>query len=127
VTTALVGFASIEEVRQALGAVQSFRGVPEAEIRRIKASIKEAFLELCTGCQYCDHCPEGIPVPKMMDAFNHWKLQGQAKAASERLKLHWGLSPSDAERCTAGGQCEEACTQHLPIIRRLEQLASLPK
>jgi predicted aldo/keto reductase-like oxidoreductase len=126
ITTALVGFATIEEVRQALRAAQGFRGLPAGEVQRIKGSLSNAFQELCTGCQYCDHCPEGIPVPKLMDSFNHWKLRGQP-AAVERLKWHWSLKPSEAARCTACGRCEEACTQHLPIIERLRQLSTLAK
>ena len=125
ITTALVGFSTIEEVRQALRAAQSFRGLPAGEVQRIKGSLKDAFQELCTGCQYCDHCPEGIPVPKLMDSFNHWKLRGQPAAAAERLKWHWSLKPSEAARCTACGRCEEACTQHLPIIERLRQIGQL--
>lgn len=127
ITTALVGFGNLGEVQQALRAVESFRGFPAEGMSRIKGALKEAFLDLCTGCQYCDHCPEGIPVPKMMDAFNHWKLHGKPEAARDRLKWHWNLPPAEAARCTECGQCEEACTQHLPIISRLKQIASLAK
>ncbi len=127
ITTALVGFATQEEVRQAVHAAESFRSLPAGEIQRIKSSLQGAFQELCTSCQYCDHCPEGIPVPKLMDSFNHWRLRGKPEAAAERLKWHWSLKPSEAGRCTACGQCEEACTQHLPIIERLRQLSTLAK
>jgi len=127
ITTALVGFGNVGEVQQALRAVESYRGYPAEGMRRIKEALKEAFLDLCTGCQYCDHCPEGIPVPKMMDTFNHWKLHDKPDAARDRLKWHWNLSPAEAARCTECGQCEEACTQHLPIISRLKQIASLAK
>ncbi len=127
ITTALVGFATSEEVRQALRAVDSFQGVAAGYVERIKASLGEAFQELCTGCLYCDHCPEGIPVPRLMDSFNHWRLRGKPEAAVERLKWHWSLKPSEAGRCTACGQCEQACTQHLPIIERLRQLSTLAK
>jgi predicted aldo/keto reductase-like oxidoreductase len=127
ITTALVGFATLEEVRQGLRAVLSYRGLPAGEIERIKGSLREAFQDLCTGCQYCDHCPENIPVPKLMDAFNHWRLRGTPAAAAERLKWHWSLPASEAARCTACGQCEEACTQHLPIVERLRRLSTLAK
>ncbi len=125
ITTALVGFATLEEVHQALRAAQSFRGLPDGEVQRIKNSLGEAFHDLCTGCQYCDHCPEGIPVPGLMEAFNHWKLRGKPAAALERLKWHWSVPVSEAGRCTACGQCEQDCTQHLPIIERLRQLSTL--
>jgi predicted aldo/keto reductase-like oxidoreductase len=132
ITTALVGFGTLGEVQQALRAAHSFRGLPEGEIRRIKGSLGDAFQELCTGCQYCDHCPEGIPVPRLMEAFNHWKLRGKPgrepgtpAAALERLKWHWSVPVSEAGRCTACGRCEKDCTQHLPIVERLRQLSAL--
>lgn len=123
ITTALVGFGSIEHVRQALRAVDSYRGVASEHLARVKASIREAFLDLCTGCQYCDRCPEGIPIPRLMDAYNQLKLSGKLDALLNRLKWHWDVSPAEAGRCTECGQCEEVCTQHLPIIQRLREIA----
>jgi predicted aldo/keto reductase-like oxidoreductase len=125
ITTALVGFGNLEEVREALQAVETYTGVDEAHIQKIRDSFREAFLDLCTGCQYCDHCPEKIPVPKLMDAYNHYKLKGKKEAVLDRLKWHWNILPSEAGRCTECGQCEEACTQHLPIIKRLKEIAAL--
>jgi predicted aldo/keto reductase-like oxidoreductase len=125
ITTALVGFGNLEEVREALQAVKTYTGVDEAHIQKIRNSFREAFLDLCTGCQYCDHCPEKIPVPKLMDAYNHYKLKGKKEAVLDRLKWHWNIPPSEAGRCTECGQCEEACTQHLPIIKRLKEIAAL--
>jgi len=127
ITTALVGFAAIEEVRQALRAAESFGTCPAPSLEKVRAGLREAFLDLCTGCGYCDHCPEGIPVPKLMDSFNHWKLRGKSEAAAERLKWHWNLPAAEAARCTECGQCEQACTQHLPISERLRQIATLSK
>jgi uncharacterized protein len=125
ITTALVGFGNLEEVREALHAVEIYTGVDETHIKKIRNSFREAFLDLCTGCQYCDHCPEKIPIPKLMDSYNHLKLQGKKEAALDRLKWHWEIPPSEAGRCTECGQCEEACTQHLPIIKRLKEIAAL--
>jgi predicted aldo/keto reductase-like oxidoreductase len=125
ITTALVGFGNLNEVREALHAVETYTGVDEAHIKKIRDSFREAFLDLCTGCQYCDHCPEKIPVPKLMDSYNHLKLKGKKEAALDRLKWHWNIPPSEAGRCTECGQCEEACTQHLPIIERLKEIAAL--
>jgi len=35
------------------------------------------------------------------------------------------MEPADAEGCTACGACEKACTQHLPIIARLEEIVGV--
>jgi len=125
ITTALVGFGNLQEVCDALHAVETYSGMDAAHIDKIRESAGEAFFDLCTGCQYCDHCPEGIPVPKLMDAYNHYKLQGKKEAILDRLKWHWSLPASEAARCVECGQCEEACTQHLPIIERLKEIAAL--
>jgi hypothetical protein len=125
ITTALVGFGNLQEVREALHAVESYTGVDESHIKKIRDSFRDAFVDLCTGCGYCDDCPEGIPIPKLMDAYNHYKLKGNKEAILDRLKDHWGIPASEAARCTQCGQCEEACTQHLPIIERLKEIAAM--
>ncbi|MCD6385288.1 aldo/keto reductase [Candidatus Sumerlaeota bacterium] len=125
ITSALVGFGERDEIKQALNAVNGYQGISQAEIERIKANTTEAFNELCTGCRYCDNCPEGIPVPKLMDAYNYKRLYGENKRVLDRLKWHWGISPEVAEKCQECGLCEEACTQHLPIIQRLKEIAEI--
>jgi len=125
ITCALVGFSTIEHVRDALRAVDRFSPVPAAAITRMKKKLGAAFADLCTGCQYCDSCPEGIPIPKLMDAYNHKKLHGTDKALRDRLSWHWDLTPAEAGRCTECGRCEELCTQHLPIISRMSEIAGV--
>jgi predicted aldo/keto reductase-like oxidoreductase len=126
ISCTLVGFGNANEVREAVSAVEGFSPVPAAEIERIKGKLGESFTELCTGCQYCDSCPERIPIPKLMEAWNHGKLYGKKTAITDRLAWHWNLPPSEAARCTECGQCEELCTQHLPIIARMAEIAGLP-
>jgi len=110
-------------VREAARAVESYRPIGAAEVERIKGRLSPAFLELCTGCMYCEPCPHGVPVSKLMEAYNHRRLYGTRKALEERLKWHWSLPVSAAGGCTECGQCEEDCTQHLPIIERLKEIA----
>jgi predicted aldo/keto reductase-like oxidoreductase len=125
ITTALVGFGDLEQVREAVRAVDTYKGIAAPEIERMKNALSDSFKELCTGCQYCDNCPERIPIPKLMDAYNQKLLQGTDKAALDRLKWHWVVDRAEAERCTGCGQCEAACTQHLPIISRLAELLEM--
>jgi predicted aldo/keto reductase-like oxidoreductase len=123
ITCALVGFSTAKHVQEAVRAVNGFAPVPAAEIERLKKNLGAAFADLCTGCQYCDSCPEGIPIPKLMDAYNHKKLFGTDKALLDRLSWHWSIKPEEAGRCTECGECERLCTQHLPIISRMSEIA----
>jgi predicted aldo/keto reductase-like oxidoreductase len=123
ITCALVGFGSKTEIAQAVAAVDGFVPVAVSEIARIKGRLGASFADLCTGCRYCDSCPEGLPIPKLMDAWNHGRLYGRPAAVTERLKWHWSVSPSEAARCTRCGHCEPLCTQHLPIVDRMAEIA----
>ena len=125
ISTVLVGFSNVSQLREAVAAVERFTPMAADEIAGIKARLGERFLELCTGCGYCDDCPQGIPVPRLMEAYNHKRLRGRDTAVTERLAWHWSVGPEEAAKCTACGQCEEACTQHLPIIERLEEIAAM--
>ena len=58
-----------------------------------------------------------------MDAFNIRMLEGP-EAAVRHLKYHWHIDDVDAllDRCDECRSCEEACTQHLPILERFKTL-----
>ncbi|OGV49987.1 MAG: hypothetical protein A2X49_04725 [Lentisphaerae bacterium GWF2_52_8] len=124
ISTALVGISSKEELNEALRAVNGFQALPENEVARIRSELKDRFEGLCTNCRYCDKCPQGIPVPQFMESFNILKLKDNPKEAVGRLRWHWGHRLEDRilDRCSNCGLCEEACTQKLPIRKRLEVL-----
>ncbi len=128
VTCALVGFSSIEEIDQAVAAVENFKPLSAEHREAMKAQIAEKFEGLCTGCGYCLPCPAGLQIPRLMDAYNMRILQGpESEHIVGRLKWHGGLTPDAAEKCTACGACEKACTQSLPIIERLKEIADAGK
>ncbi len=51
------------------------------------------------------------------------QFYGKDQGVFDMLKWHWGVSPEEAEKCIGCGQCEDLCTQHLPIVKRLEEIA----
>jgi predicted aldo/keto reductase-like oxidoreductase len=122
ITAALVGLSSKDQLAEAISAVDGFKPIVPEAVKKIRSSIKEAFNELCTGCRYCDSCPQGIPVPKLMDTYNQYLLSGKQKDMLDRLRWHWGIGLEDEylTKCTQCGQCEKACTQKLPICDRLK-------
>lgn len=127
ITVSLVGFGNLDEVKEAVEAANKYGPYSEAKLEEIKSNAPASIEGICTGCQYCDDCPEDIPIPKLMDAYNHKILTGKDQEVIDRIKNHWWISPDEAARCVECGQCEDECTQHLDIINRLKYIADLSK
>jgi len=122
ITVALVGMSNQKQLQEALSAVNGFQPIPAAKLAEVRQSLRLAFDSLCTGCGYCDSCPQGLPIPKLMDAYNQFALSGKPDSIWQRMQWHWGLlrSGHHLADCTSCGECERACTQKLPIIERLK-------
>ncbi|MCL2600435.1 MAG: aldo/keto reductase [Treponema sp.] len=125
ITSTLVGFDTVEHVRDSIAAMESYKPRTDAELEELKSRAEESIEGLCTGCAYCDDCPEGIPVPKFMDVYNQkiFDEKGGGESVDSRLRWHWNVERSLAAECTACGHCEDACTQHIDIIKRLQEIA----
>jgi uncharacterized protein len=124
ITVALVGFSSLQHLNEAMSAVDGFKPLAETSVAKIRDGIKEAFNELCTGCRYCDECPQEVPIPGLMEAYNHFLLNKSTKEMVDRLRWHWSIHPGDArlDACVECGRCEKECTQHLPISQRIKEI-----
>ncbi len=126
VAVALVGMAVPEHAREAAAAVEGLEPLSAAQMAETRGSVEKEFDQLCTLCRYCDVCPEEIPVPKYMSAYNYKVLEDE-KAMKSFLQWHWELdedAPKLSDTCTQCGSCQERCTQHLPIVERLEEIAA---
>ena len=126
ITISLVGFSSREHIAEAISAVDGFKPISPAAVEKIRSSLQSSFNELCTSCRYCEgKCPQGIPVPKVMDAYNHYALLSPMEMIN-RLRWHWEIALKDdcLDQCTECSQCEDACTQKLPICERLKFIRS---
>lgn len=129
----LSGMSSSEELWENL---EAFRGEnPEPDTERIKR-IQAHFASIdgfCTGCHYCDGCPQGINIFELMQAYNmrFFPNPGAAYnrtdpdlvsdiAVCNRLKNNISFQPKTTENpCIACGACQSRCTAHLPIISRI--------
>jgi len=125
ITSALVGFTTKAHIDEAVAAMEDFHPYDQGHMAALRERVIREFNDICTGCAYCMPCPQGVDIPKMMDVYNFMMLVGRGKGARNRMALHWEISPADAEACNECGQCEAQCTQHLPIIERLKEIAAL--
>ena len=126
ITIALVGFSSIKEIDEAVKAADDFKPISNENIDRIRQGVDETFNRLCTGCRYCDICPQKIDVPKIMDAYNHLVLGKSGSVFLERLQMHWGyeLDKDFLSACSACAKCQDKCTQKLPVCKCIAAVRS---
>jgi len=123
VSVALVGCRNKADVDAAVDAVERFDPLSPEEIVKLRRKSAEANKDFCTQCGYCRDCPAGVPVVRFMESYNVRMLEG-VEACKSHLRWHWGMTDvcSLLDECTQCGQCEEACTQQLPILARFEEL-----
>jgi uncharacterized protein len=126
VTTALVGFRNKADVDLALEAYDRVKPLTPRQIEAFKKRVIASSEEFCTQCNYCRDCPAGIPVMRFMEAYNYRILKGAGNVHAPVLQLryHWDVPEIAAalSACTQCGHCEDVCTQHLPILKRFEEL-----
>ena len=128
ITVTLVGMRNERDVDEAVAAADRFEPLTAQELEGIRRNAGEGIEGLCTSCNYCKECPEGIPVMKFMEALNEMALHPDAgyKGPVGRLKFHWGIEDIEVlDRCIRCGQCERSCTQQLPIMERFAQWKAL--
>jgi predicted aldo/keto reductase-like oxidoreductase len=113
------------EVDENILAANEYTELSDQRMEDIKRHLYSSLNDMCTGCGYCEGCPVEIPIPRMMDSYNMKILSGEEQEITNRLKYHWGIKAKLAAECIECGQCEERCTQHLPIIERLKEIANL--
>ena len=131
ISVTLVGCDTVSHTVEALEAIEGYKPRTEKELAAVKAGAKASLEGICTGCAYCvsgktgSACPQGIPIPKFMDAYNQKILAGPGERdpIGDRLRWHWSLNNSVAGKCIACGNCEKTCTQHINIIERLREVA----
>ncbi|MDT8300780.1 MAG: aldo/keto reductase [Sedimentisphaerales bacterium] len=134
ITVTLVGFTTKEHINIACGIADAAKPFTDEDIDRVRAHVSEHMNALCTGCGYCVKCcPENIPVANYMQIYNEKPLfKRTEKEMIEKIEFNykWGLladrlaNAGDCVKCEA---CEEACTQHLNIIERLEEIDAWEK
>ena len=73
-------------------------------------------LDITIGC-VCE-------ITKLED--KQYILTGKKDAITSRIAYHWDIPKAKAAECIGCRKCERQCTQHLPIVERLAEIAALP-
>ena len=88
-------------------------------LAQVKQAIRARAKASCTQCNYCQPCPQGVAIPKILSFYDDRFVYDDRKGASIGYSVL--LSPQQqAANCSECGDCEEVCPQHLPIRELLK-------
>lgn len=129
VTCVLSGMNSLEMIAENCRiADQARAGEFTAEdfafLSRLRGELAGAARVNCTGCGYCQPCPQGVDIPGVFRCWNEVPADGRKRARHEYLQTTAMRRPSSsASRCVGCGVCETRCPQGLPIREALRGAA----
>ena len=128
VCCALSGMQSVDMVEKNVAVASLEEPMSEAQWKAIGESMEnlKKFSELyCTGCNYCQPCPQGIEIPKIFLAYTYHNVYGMKELAKKTWENYVnnekkpGCTSADCVDC---GLCEEKCPQHLKIRQLLKKV-----
>lgn len=129
ITITLIGFNHVEEIDQACALADGLELSDGDAYKRVQQRFGDSMKSICTSCGYCRVCPKGINVPGYMLFYNEKEMF--KKTDAEMIEMVYGLEywnytqnhKVKSRDCIECKRCENECTQHLPIIERLKEIA----
>jgi predicted aldo/keto reductase-like oxidoreductase len=125
INVVLSGMSTMEQVIEnvkiaANGHANSLTGGEKKLIEEVRATYSARIHVGCTGCGYCMPCPEGVDIPLNLNLLNDiYVYQNMGKPAGNYKFLT--AKKASASFCTDCGECEEKCTQNIPIKKYLKE------
>ena len=116
VAVVIPGMASVSEVEENVAVSSGSYALTEEELRLIEEDRVELGDQFCRGCDYCQPCPQEVPISSVLRAESLVKRMGRIprveKALRERME--------ESTKCVECGTCETRCPYQLPIRELLK-------
>ena len=109
------GIERVDEMREIVGILEGDWALTAREEREIERIRDELGTRFCRRCEYCQPCPQEIPISTVMN------LRSFAKRFPPE-RFFGGRFPetvAKAKTCLECGECEERCPYQLPIREML--------
>ena len=125
VSLVLSGMSTLAQVQENLASAgHSKVGSLSNEEQALIAQIREKYRTMspvpCTGCGYCQPCPQGVRIPAVLELYNE-AIMYNTPVRSRFVYANWFRPEGKADRCIRCGQCVEHCPQSIPIPQWLEK------
>ena len=124
VNVILSGMNSLDQVKDNIDAAShAHPGMLTTEevamVDRVRWQYQAISLVPCTGCNYCQPCPNDVNIPEIFSLFNEGSVYNDLP---ESRRLYGFIKPENrADQCIECGACESACPQSIEIIDWLKK------
>jgi predicted aldo/keto reductase-like oxidoreductase len=121
VSMALSGMSTMEQVVENVKiADRSKPGLYQVADLEVIKKIKEAYKSLspipCSGCRYCQPCPNKVEIPRVFQIYNDAVMYDDMRGGKFMYNGPFGI-PQDqrADQCIQCYECQEKCPQKIDI------------
>jgi len=127
VTVALSGMSTMQQVDENVAVASDDRALDADELKIMEeqlSRLKAMADTYCTGCDYCQPCPEEVNISRVFKTFNDARVYGFSEHARRQYGRWRERLPRDgmqADACVECGKCEEKCPQNIPIREQLKE------
>ena len=114
VSTACSGMTSLAQLQQNVAAVSAWcAGAVSGEMTDVFGRFQAVASSLCTGCNYCAPCTQGVDISRNLRIRNYLSVYGAIPAAKRAYAEI--PAPARAGNCDRCGKCEAKCPNSLPV------------
>jgi hypothetical protein len=125
----LSGMSTMEQVRENIkiaveGYPQSLTNAEKDLIENVREAYSTKIHVDCTSCNYCMPCPAGVNIPLNLSLLNDVYIYNNLEKPSGNY-FHLSARKMSAAYCIECGECEEKCTQNIPIKKYLKETTNI--
>ncbi len=130
ISLALSGMENMDMLGKNLAIANLDTYMTKVEWDKVSIAMEETkkFSELyCTGCNYCQPCPQNISIPKIFNMYTYHNVYGLTQAAKSEFEEYKKNPKNGAlpEACVDCGMCEAKCPQHIKITGELKRVVKV--
>ena len=127
ITTPISGMTRMSDIEENARIASEYKPFSVDDMARVREVIEKytGLVErFCTGCGYCQPCPQGVRIPDIFRLMNFHSVYGVkdwTKQEYNGMRMHRG----SVESCARCGECEKKCPQKIAIREELKKAHAL--